>query len=116
MIEDRKKVINIILLQIVYIIYSFVLIIAKFASGAPMFSFKFFLLFSIEIGIFAFYALLWQQLIKRMELNTAYSMKGTVILWTLLWSKLFFNESIKTTNILGALIILLGIYLVMSDE
>jgi multidrug transporter EmrE-like cation transporter len=81
-----------------------------------MFSFKFNLLFSIEILIFAFYALLWQQLIKRMDLDAAYSIKGTVILWTLVWSKLFFNESIKTTNIVGALIILLGIYLVMSDE
>jgi drug/metabolite transporter (DMT)-like permease len=116
MIEGRQKLINILFLQVVYIIYSFVLIVAKLASAQSIFSFRFIFLFSVEIGVFAFYALLWQQLIKRMDLNTAYSVKGTVILWTLLLAKTFFNESIKFTNILGAVIILLGIYLVMGDE
>ena len=110
------KIINTVLLQGLCIIYSFVLIIGKFASKEQILSFNFLLLFGLELFIFGIYAILWQQLIKKFDLNTAYSSKGTVILWTLLWSKLFFGEIIKLTNIIGALVILVGIYMVMIDE
>lgn len=116
MTEGRSKFINLLFSQGLYIMYSFILIVGKLASKEQVLSLKFILFFMLELFIFGIYAVLWQQLIKRMDLNKAYSAKGTVILWTLLWSWLFFEESIKLNNVIGALVILLGIYMVMKDE
>ena len=111
-----SKILNTVFLQGVYVIYSVVIIVAKLASKEQVLSTKFILFFMLELFIFGIYAVLWQQVIKRMDLNTAYSSKGTVILWTLLWSWLFFKETINFNNIIGALVIIVGIYMVSDNE
>lgn len=80
-----------------------------------MFSFNFIITYGISILILAVYAFFWQKIIKNFELTVAYSNKGAVILWTLLWSVIFYGESIKITNIVGAAIIIIGI-MVISDD
>ncbi len=67
----------------------------------------------LSLGI---YAILWQQVIKRMPLTTAYSNKAVTIVWGMLWGAIFFNEVITIFNIIGGLIIFAGVYLVVSDN
>lgn len=55
------------------------------------------------------YAILWQQVITRMPLSTAYMFKGTSLIFVLLISALLFGEPITTTNIIGSVIIISGI-------
>ena len=57
------------------------------------------------------YAILWQQVIKRIELSTAYMFKGTTIIFTMLFAYWLFGEQITWNNILGAVIIIIGIVL-----
>ena len=57
------------------------------------------------------YALLWQQVIARMSLSTAYMFKGTSLIFVLLISALLFGETILINNIIGSAIIIVGIVL-----
>ena len=59
----------------------------------------------------AIYALLWQQVLARVPLSTAYIFKGTSLVFVLLLSALLFDEEITLTNILGSIIIITGIAL-----
>ena len=58
---------------------------AKFAASQSIFSFKFFLFYGLEIFILGVYAIIWQQVIKRLNLAVAYSFKATALIWTLVW-------------------------------
>jgi len=50
--------------------------------------------------------------VRRGELSVLYPMVSLGYVWTLLWSRLFFGESITRNKIIGLTLILLGITLV----
>ena len=85
---------------------------AKFAASQPIFSFKFFLYYGLEILILGIYAIIWQQVIKRLNLAIAYSFKASALIWTLVWGLIIFNETINATKIIGVAIVIVGIILV----
>ncbi|MCR5033651.1 MAG: transporter, partial [Lachnospiraceae bacterium] len=58
--ERGKFVLNIIFMQFVVIIYTVSTVIAKFAAGAELFSFRFLLFYGLEIFGLGVYAILWQ--------------------------------------------------------
>lgn len=106
---------NILILQITVIIYSFSAVAAKRASNLEPLSMEFIRLFILVLALLFTYALLWQQIIKRIDISLAYINKGTAIIWTALWAALFFQESISFQNVIGSLIIIVGIKLVFDD-
>ncbi len=91
---------------------------SKMASGytddifSPQFIFWFGLVFVIMFG----YAVIWQQILKRMPLTVAYANKPVTLIWGIIWGKLIFGERITLNMILGACIIFAGIYLVTSGD
>jgi drug/metabolite transporter (DMT)-like permease len=107
---------NIILLQISIFILSLSGIMAKIASTYELFSIGFFQYFILEIIILGIYATLWQQILKKMEMIVAYANRGMYLIWTLFWAMLFFDETITINNILGSIIIILGITMVFKDD
>lgn len=109
------KIINFLYLQFAYFLYSTVGIFSKRSSQYKIFSLGFTVAYGISILILVVYTFFWQKIIKHFELTVAYSNKGVVILWTLLWSVIFYGESIKLTNILGSAIIIIGIMVVADD-
>lgn len=112
---SRINVKALILLQLVFMIYSFAGVASKKASEYNFLSPKFLGFYITELVIMMVYAYLWQQVIKKFDLITAYSSKGVVIIWTLIWSMLFFHEKIKINNIIGAIVVILGIMMVVKD-
>lgn len=112
---SKDKIQNFIFLHISFIIYSFVGVFSKTVSQQEFFSLKFFIYAGTVFLILAIYALLWQQILKRFPLVTAYSNKGVVIIWNLTWAVIFFGESITFENIIGSAIIIAGIAVVSSD-
>lgn len=62
------------------------------------------------------YSILWQQVLKRMPLSFAYSNKGVCTLWTCLFGVLFFGESLTLGKAAGILVVLLGVWLVVTDH
>lgn len=99
---------NILLLQLVIVIYTLSSIFAKLASGQELFTLPFFLFYGCEIAILGLYALLWQQMIKRFELSVAYANRAMALIWSLLWAVIFFREQVTVKKIAGILLVILG--------
>ena len=95
---------------------SLAIIASKLASASPFLSKKFFFYFYLINLISTIYALVWQQVIKRIPLNTAYSTKSIVIIWGVLWGRLFFMEQVTSMMIIGSLTIIVGILLVVNAD
>lgn len=104
------------LLQSGFFVFSFAGVFLKNGARYPVFSF-FFLLHSA--GAFlcvCFFALIWQQVLRKYELLTAYAWRGAVFLWTFLWATLFFGETLTPRNFLGTAFIMCGMLLVTARE
>ena len=117
--KDQKKkfqIKDILMLQIVFFIYSINSVVAKFASAQEPFSLNFILLYGLELCVLGIYAILWQQLIKRMELSVAYSNKAVVLLWAMVFGALLFKEQITLTKVAGILLVIVGIVVLNSEE
>ena len=95
----------------VNLIYACTSIFTKMASRQEMLSWPYILWIVGAVGVMGLYAILWQQVIMRMPLSTAYMFKGTSLIFVLLISALLFGEAITTANIIGSVIIISGIFL-----
>ena len=103
-------------LNFILLLYSMSSVFSKTAAMQEFLSIKFILFYGGTIFILFVYAILWQQIIKNMNLTTAYANKAIVVIWGMIWGVLFFKETITLKMILGAVIIICGIYLVVSDS
>ena len=110
-----KNIKDILYLQLIFVLFSFIGVIAKTASQYDLFSKGFIKCYILELLLIIVYAYFWQKIIKNVKLVVAYSNKGTIIIWNLLWAILFFQENININNIIGSVIIIFGIVLVTSD-
>ena len=72
--------------------------------------------YGMVLLIMAGYAIVWQQILKRLPLTVAYANRPVNLMWGMVWGFLFFQEQISWKMVLGAVIIFAGIYLVVSDE
>lgn len=93
----------------VNLIYACTAIFSKSASQHSFLSLPYILWLAGAVGVLGVYALLWQQIIKRMPVAEAYMFKGTSLVFVLLLSALIFGEAITLSNIIGAAVIIVGI-------
>ncbi len=108
---------NYILLHLLFLLFSFASVCSKAAGEQKLFSIKFCIFYGLYIFVLFIYAVGWQQMLKRYPLVTAYASKAVTIIWGMLWGAVFFKERITFSNLIGTLVIILGIYLVVkSDE
>ena len=87
-------------LQLVVMLYTLSSVAAKMASGQAFLSLPFIVYYGVEILILGFYAIAWQQIIKRCDLSVAYANRSMAILWSLVWTVIFFHESLTVKNII----------------
>lgn len=99
----------------VNLVYACTSIFSKMASQQEMISWPYLLWMVGAVGVMGVYALMWQQVITRMPLTTAYMFKGTSLIFVLFFSALLFGEVITINNIIGAVIIILGIVLFATN-
>ena len=102
------------LLYFSFFIYSISAICAKLASRQTILFWTFFFI-GLEIACLGLYAIIWQQVLKYFSLIVAMSNKGIVVIFNLIWSIALFNETISIYNLIGALIICGGIWVVSTD-
>lgn len=105
-----------ILLYFAVAVYSCCSLCNKFASGYPVFSWNFILLYGCSILVLGIYAVLWQFVLKRFELSVAYSAKPLATLLSMVWGVALFHEPISWNMIVGAVIILIGMRVVVTDH
>ena len=116
-IVEKKTTWKVILcLHLILFLYSLESVCSKMAAAQEMFSFKFFLFYGLVLFFLFFYALAWQRILKYMPLTVAYANKGITIIWGMIWGAVLFNERISLKTIIGGVIILIGIYMVVTNN
>ncbi len=58
------------------------------------------------------YAICWQKMIKRFDLNIGYANRSVYLLWSQVWAVLIFGEQLSARNVIGILIVLVGVIVV----
>ena len=86
-------------------------IIAKLAGRYAFLSVPFVFLYGLQILILAFYAIGWQQFIKRMPLSAAYANKAVTVIWGCIWGVIIFHEHLSVGKVVGCLLVLAGVAL-----
>ena len=103
------KIKTLFLLDIMLMIYSMSGIFSKLAAGQKFLNFKFCLYYGLIIVLLGFYAIGWQQIIKRMPLTAAFANKAVTVVWGIVWGFIFFNEAITPGKVVGAVLVIVGI-------
>ena len=112
---DKIKIKNIILLQLIVIIYTINSIIGKLSAGEEFMSMRFILFYVAEVGVLGIYALLWQQMIKRFDLSIAYANRAMALIWSAVWAVVIFHESLSIKKIIGILLVIAGTVVVNTE-
>lgn len=99
-----------ILMHFGFLFYSFYTVLGKIASRYEFLSLNFCIFYCMLIGILFVYAILWQQVLKRIELSIATANKAATIVWGMIWSVVFFKEKLELHQIIGAVVIISGIF------
>lgn len=111
-----KTVIPFIILHIALFILSMGAICSKMAGRQKFLSPKFILFYGLLICILFVYAVIWQQVLKRLSLTVAYASKGVGIIYGMMWGVLIFKETITWNMIVGAVLVLIGVYIYIFSE
>lgn len=98
-------------LHMLLMVYSTSGILSKLAAGVDFLSIEFCLYYGGVLLLLGFYAIGWQQILKRLPLTTAFSNKAVTIVWGIIWGALFFFEPITLPKAVGALLIIAGVVL-----
>lgn len=73
----------------------------------------FLFLMAVNCGV---YAIAWQRVIKKFSLSTAYANRSVYLIWSQIWAVLIFSENLSAKNIIGLLIVLVGVMVVQRYE
>ena len=104
-----KRVRTLVLLHIMLMIYSMSGICSKLAAEQKFLSITFCLYYGLIIVLLGFYAIGWQQIIKRMPLTAAFANKAVTVVWGIIWGFVFFKEPITLGKVIGAILVIVGI-------
>ena len=97
------------------LLYACVTLFTKYASQHEFLSVAYCLDLAGAIAVMGAYAIGWQQILKHVELSTAYMFKGTSLIFVMLLAFAFFGEAITLMNIIGACVIIVGIALYAKE-
>ena len=104
------------ILHLILLIYSTGGIFSKSAAAETFLSWKWIVLYGLLMMTLGIYAIGWQQVIKKLSLNTAYINKSVTIIWSMIWGVVFFGEHIRITNLIGGILVITGILLIVTED
>lgn len=111
MSSGRITFLQVLALLGVYLIYSLSGIFTKYASMQEFLSPAYIGYFAASIAVMGIFAIAWQQVLRHVELATAFMFKGVNIIYMLIIVHFLFGEPITIQNIIGSVIIITGIVL-----
>lgn len=114
--KGKTNVKTIVCLHLLLMVFSALGVCSKIAAGQPFLSFKFILFYGVVIFNLGIYAICWQQIIKRMPLVVAFANKAVTVVWGIVWGRLFFGETVTVAKLIGAMVIICGILLVVTEK
>jgi len=81
-----------------FFIYTTSGVFSKLASQREFLSPGYIAFLACTVGVLGIYAVLWQQIIKRMDVSLAYMFKGTGVVFGLLLAHFVFGEAITSPS------------------
>lgn len=107
---------SIALLELAFFIYSLSSMFSKKAMYNNPTIIHIIFFYGLSLFMLGIYAIIWQQVLKKLELSIAFANKGITIVWGIIWGILVFNEKITIGMLIGATIVILGIIIMMYDK
>lgn len=117
--KDKSKGTNIkslIFLHVILLIYVGSSVMSKLASGQEFLSVKFVLMYGGVVALLMVYAVLWQQVLKKLPLTVAFANKSAVMIWGMIIGAIMWQEKITWLMIVGTLVIIAGVCLVVMED
>ena len=105
-----------VILHIILALFSVSAVFSKLAAMEESLSFKWVIYYGAVLFIMFIYAIAWQQIIKQMPIVTAYANKAVTVIWGIIYGLIIFKEDITVPKIIGAVIIIAGVYLVVTGD
>ena len=111
-----EKIKDYIFLHLAVMLFSFTSVFSKSASiqlkngglkNPMLYVFAFLMFFDCFV-----YAICWQKIIKKFDLNIGYANRSVYLLWSLVWAVSIFGEKLSVRNVIGVMIVLLGVIVV----
>ena len=112
--KNNKKVL--LLLNVAFLVYSLTSVMSKVAASEEVLSLKWIICYGAMLFFLMLYAVMWQFVLKKVDLIVAYSNKAIVVIWGMLWGVLFFGESISFFKCAGIALVVLGIIVLSKGE
>lgn len=118
MMEQKKsnKAKILILLSLSLVIQSLSSVFIKYAGKFETLSKEFIFFYVLAVGCLGVFAIMWQLLLELIPLTTAYLRKGILYILILIWSVILFKEQVTWNNIIGSIIIIVGISIHGMDK
>lgn len=116
MAKKENKVGIYLLLHAILMIYAVGGIFSKNAGMAEFLSKEFVINYMLVFAFLVFYAFFWQKILKKLPLTVAMANKSVTVIWGIVYGVLFFHEKIRWTNCVGAVLIMIGIYVVVKAD
>lgn len=98
-------------LHLAFEFVSFAGVCGKLAAGAAPMSGRFFVCYGMMLAILFLYAIVWQRLIARIPLSTAFAHRAVTVVWGVVWGIALFGETVRLVQWLGIAMIAGGIVL-----
>ena len=114
--NKKTKITDFLFLHAIILLYTCSSVSIKQANFYSFPDMRCFAFYGISLFLLFIYAILWQQILKRMPVSTAMCNKSVTIIWGMLWGLLLFQETISIQMIIGAVIIFAGVYLVVTAD
>jgi drug/metabolite transporter (DMT)-like permease len=99
------------LLHFSFLLYSAGGISIKLASRQRFLSIHFLIFYGLCLLILIIYSFLWQLILRRISLVTAYFNRSFLVIWGMLWGVLFFGENLNIPKIVSGILIITGMVL-----
>ena len=114
--KKKNKVSTYLLLHFILMIYAVGGIFSKNAGMAEFLSKEFLFNYILVFAFLVFYAFFWQKILQKLPLTVAMANKSVTVIWGIIYGILFFQEKIRWTNLVGAILIILGICVVVKAD
>ena len=111
-----EKIKDYIFLHLAVMLFSFTSVFSKSASirlkngglkNPMLYVYAFLMFFDCFV-----YAICWQKIIKKFDLNIGYANRSVYLLWSQVWAVSIFGEKLSVRNVIGVMIVLLGVIVV----
>jgi len=107
---------NMVLLCVAVAIYSLSGLFSKFASDYEFMSFPYICSLCGVVLILGIYAILWQIILKKIPLSQAYPFRSLGIVFGLAIAYFVFHETITMYNLLGSVLVVVGLLLITTSK